>query len=369
MRRLILSLIIASAPSVAFADSFQKASAIANDAKALSTKASEAERLFREVPASSPHAAKAQYNLGLLLERRNDFNGAREAYNKSLSIDAGFNGSKARLAGLDLKQASTRAAAIAKLQEIIKTDSFQSDARNLLAEVEIARGTDLLAKKDSKGAVAAFDEAIRHGRNVLLGDPDNIHAFVNVSIAYLRQGLNDQAGLIASNALEKHKEAAPLHNIMGLVYLSQDNSRAATESFLEALKNDPSNDDARLNLAALELAYGNFASALERFDEALKVQPDNTELIVSRAVALRGLNRFDEADKAYQLARSRDPDNADISYNLCVLHQQYTQKFDVAKTHCEAYFGKISKGHPKFAEMQRRVRSIEATLKALGKVP
>jgi tetratricopeptide (TPR) repeat protein len=374
MRR--LSLLLTLLPTVftasARADSFDDAMKIIGDPQALVKREPEAMRLLSAVDRSHKYAREAAYNLGLLLNHNGDVPGARAAWQKALSIDAKHAGSRAQLAGLDLWNPSTSAAAVATLEEIIKEDRFQPDARNLLSSWDIARGTKLLPATDKTSkaeAQKAFDSAIRHGRNVLLGDPENTHAFLNVAIAYMRQGLYDQAGLIALNAIEKQPRAAALHNVMGLVYLSQDNSRSATESFLAALSADPQNDDARLNLAALELAYGNFESALKRFDEVLMHRGSDASVLMSRAVALRGVGRYDEAEKGYLAAQALDKTNIEVDYNLCVLHQQYTQKYDLAKQWCEAYLGRIDKTHSKHAEVARRVKSVDATLKALNKLP
>src|SRR5690606_9597098 len=126
---------------------------------------------------------------------------------------------------------------------------------------------------------------------------------------------------------EKDPRVAALQNVMGLVYLAKDDTRRATERFLKALEIDPQNQDARLNLAALELAYGNFESALQRFDEALRVEPQNAEIVLSRAVALRGLRRYDEAERGYLAALELRPRYAEAQYNLCVLHHQFTNNW------------------------------------------
>ena len=375
MRRLTaatFSLFAVLATGTVRADGFDDAMAILGDPKLLATRSAEAVRLLGAVGNSHKNARDAAYNLGLLLDHRGDTAGAKAAWQKALSIDPKHSGSRARLAGLDLRSPGTAPAAVATLEDIIKDDRFQPDARNLLAAWDIARGTELLENTDKNSraeAQKAFDSAIRHSRNVLLGDPENTHAFLNVAIAYMRQGLYDQAGLIATNALEKQPTAAALHNVMGLVHLSHDDSNSATKSFLAALAADPNNDDARLNLAALELAYGNFDSALKRFDEVLVLRPNDADIMLSRAVALRGIGRYDEAEKGYLAAQAADRSNPDIDYNLCVLHQQYTQKYELAKQWCETYLGRIDKAHAKYAEVSRRVKSVDATLKALKKLP
>ncbi|MBL8785713.1 MAG: tetratricopeptide repeat protein [Deltaproteobacteria bacterium] len=365
---ILLSLTLAFGASSVRAGDFEEALKIVKDPNLFSTRAADAERLFRSAAQANQRAKESWYNLGLLLMRRGDLAGARSAFQTSVGLDASFRPAKAQLLGLDLAEPSRAAGAVADLEQIAKDDPFQADAQNLLTSWKLERATEL-ARTDKKKAAEMFEAARAHARNVLAGDPDNIHAYLNVAITYFREGLFDQAGLVASSALEKHSDAASLHNVMGLVYLSQDNSRAATDAFLAALKDDPQNDDVRLNLGALELAYGNFDSALKRFDEVLKQRPDDAELIMSRGVALRGLGRFDEAEQAYLAAQAKRPGLADTDYNLCVLHQQYTQKYEAAKTRCEAYLARIDKTNPKYAEVAKRVKSVDATLKTLKKVP
>lgn len=351
----IAGALLAIPSSAAIAGPFEDAMAIVVDAKKLSERADEAERLFRSALSNKAQAADAGYNLGLLLKRKGDVRGARTTWQEVLSVQPTHPGARAQLAGLDLAAPATAPNAVKTLEGIIEGDRFQPEARNLLAAWDLSNGR--------------FDDAIRHGRNALLGDPDNIDAFLNVAIAYYRKGLPDQAGLIASSALEKNPKAASLHNLMGLVFLSQDNSRAATEAFTAAIDADPSNEDARLNLASLELAYGNFEAALKRFDQVLKTRADSPEIVVSRAVALRGLSRFDDAEKGYRAALTMPGADPDIEYNVCILHHQYTQKWQDALTTCSAFLSRIGKDHPKHSEVTRRVKAIEATIRALQNKP
>jgi len=357
MRKLLISVVLGAMlgiPTIASADPFQDGMKIVQDPAQFAAKAGEAESLFKAAAAKDAKNDNAWYNLGVLQLRRGDKAAARDSFQRAFSANPKNLAAKAELAGLDLANPGTEAAAFATLTAIVESeDRFQAEARNLLAGYELKRKN--------------WEAAIKHGRNALLGDKDNINAFLNIAIAYFNQKQYDQAGLVASSALESHPEAAALHNLMGLVYLSQDNSRQATQEFSKALEDDPQFDDARINLAALELAYGNFDSALKRFDEVLKKQPDNADIVLSRAVAMRGLGKFDEAEKGYNQAKSLQPGNPEIDYNLCILHQQYTQKMDLAKTACEAYVARIDNKNPKYAEVQKRLKSIEAVMKVMNR--
>jgi len=360
----------------AFAGDFDEAMKIARDPKLLATRSADAERLFRASTKDAKSGKDAWYNLGLLLKMKGDINGARAAWQSAVSADPKYNAAKAQLLGLGLSDMSKSGSAVAGLEAFAAEDPFQQDAQNLLTSWNLERATDLM-RSDKKKAAEMFEAARRHGRNVLAGDPDNIHAYLNIAITYYREGLFDQAGLVAESALEGHKDAAALHNVMGLVHLSRDNLRAATDSFLAALAADPDNDDARLNLGSIELGYGNFEQALKRFDEVLQSRPSDADVLMSRAVALRGLGRYDEAEKGYLAALAARPGMVEIEYNLCILHQQYiapaappamqVQKYEMAKSRCENFLAKTDKSNPKFGEVTKRVKSIEAVMRTLKK--
>jgi len=337
-------------PGVTWASTFDDAMRIVEDPKELATRSAEAERLFRQTVASNAAHVDAWYNLGLILAQRGDTAGAEDAWRRALAARADHLPSKAQLAGLALARGET-ARAVETLEGIIGESRFQPEARNLLAAHAIARQD--------------YDGAILHARNVLLGDPRNVNALLNAAIAYYHKGLYDQAGLIAESGLDRQPEAAALRNVMGLVYLARDNTRRATEEFLAALESDPGNMDARLNLAALELAYGNFDSSLRRLDAALEVRRNDPMIVLSRGVALRGLERFAEAQEAYERALALNPGLHDAEYNLCVLHHQFTEQWQEARRWCSRYLGRIDATHPRHREVERRVRAVETTIMLL----
>ncbi|PKN55733.1 MAG: hypothetical protein CVU56_19970 [Deltaproteobacteria bacterium HGW-Deltaproteobacteria-14] len=348
-RSLALPLLVPAAllATSALATPLEDGARIANDPVQMVTRGAEAERLFVQCTAESPKNIDCWYDLGLLRLHMGNPAGAAEAWRRGLSVDPQHAPIRAQLAALEVANGNVEAG-LKTLEDIVAANRFQPDARNALAAYALAQGK--------------WDEALKHSRNVLLGDPRNVDAALNAAIAYYRQGLYDQAGLIASSFLEKDPGAAALHNLLGLVFLQKDNTRKATEHFLEALKSDPGHADARLNLAALELGFGNFESAYKRFGEALADRPNDPEIVLSRAVAARGLERYDEAEQGYLKALSLRPGFPDAEYDLCVLHQQFTQRWKEAKKHCDTYAAMIDAKHPKFREMKKRTKSIDTTI-------
>ena len=238
-------------PSLALAGAYEDGLAIVNDPLKLAARLADAKQKFAEAARSDSKNAHAWYNLGLLHQMSNDVSQAQEAWRSALKADPKYLPAHARLAHLEYERGN-KAAGLANLERIIVDNRYQPEARNLLAAIAIE--------------AADWDAAIKHSRNVLLGDPQNVNAYANLAIIYYRQDLVDQAWLIATNALERVPNAAALHNILGLIYLKRDDSRQAATSFIKALKANPRQLDAKLNLAAMELAYGDFDNALKRFD-------------------------------------------------------------------------------------------------------
>ena len=210
--RLISMLIVLTGfAGPAIASDFDKGISIVKDRKQLATRAKEAEEAFRAALKADPKNHLAKYNLGLLMQRRGG-SLAQQMYKDTLSINSSYLPARARLYGLKLSEATTeeeRAKWIGKLEEMVtcpedvdcdkikEKDPYQPEARNILAGLAIEE--------------ERWEDAARHARNVLLGDPDNINAYVNLAVTYFRQGLADQTWLIVSNALERQPTAAALH--------------------------------------------------------------------------------------------------------------------------------------------------------------
>lgn len=336
-------------------DEIAEALAIIDTPKALAERSDEAKVKLEAIVHKDPKNILALYNLGLIAWQHNDQRGAATAWKRALSVRPDYLPAQARLAQIQLVNGD-KDGAVKILNRIIDKeaggDPYQPEARNILAEIAISE--------------KRWEDARRHARNVLLGDADNMNAYLNLALTYFRHHLVDTALLITDTALKRRPDAGALHNLMGLIYLRKDNSRLAMGSFAKALEANPTLVDAKLNLAALELSYGDFKSALERFDSVLSAKPNDPEIVMSRAVALRGLERYSEAADGYTKALALDSTFVHAQYNLCVLHHQYTNDWTAALENCKAYAATLPTRGKKRRELNRRIRSIKATIEALG---
>jgi tetratricopeptide (TPR) repeat protein len=210
-----------------------------------------------------------------------------------------------------------------------------------------------------------LDEAIKHCRIALLGDPDNMNAYLNMAIGLFRKDQLDVSELVCNSALRIDRNNAPILNLLGLIHLKKDDVKGAITMFQASVTADPKFLDARKNLAAVTLNFKDFRTASSQLQEVLKLAPDNVDYKLSYAVALRGMENYDEARKVLEGLLLKDSQNGQVRYNLCILLHEYIQTYDEALQVCNRFRESIGKKHPKYKEMKLRVKGISETIKVM----
>lgn len=295
-------------------------------------------------------SAPAAYNLGIIYLRDGNLTKARFYFQMTLDKDPAFSEAVAQMGIISLRE-GRKEEAEALMTKAVEMDKYCSVARDYYSSLALKQGE--------------LDEAIRHCRIALLGDPFNMNAYLNMAIAWYQKGKLDVSELVCKSALLIDKKNAPILNLMGLIRLKKGDIRGAFSFFEESSKADPTFVDASKNLAAMALNYKDFGVALQAIDLVLKQEPTNDEFVMSRAVALRGLGRMDEARTVLEGLLSRNPGFQEARYNLCILLADFMSQFDQALRVCSAFRDSLDSKHPKWKEMQVKVRGIEETIKAM----
>lgn len=158
----------------------------------------------------------------------------------------------------------------------------------------------------------------------------------------------------------------------------------ARRQYLSALQNDPTNRDAQLGLAAIDLASGNPEGADLRYQRLLEIdprdtaaqaglfglrgqldpvqsesrlknliaqQPDSAPLHFALGNQYAAQNRWTEAQQSYFRAHSAEPDNADYAFNLAVSLDRIRQP----KLALDYYQRALALGQGRPAAFDRRV--------------
>ncbi len=297
---------------------------------------------------------EAYFNLGVMYVRAGMLDRAWGFLEKATQVSAGFCEGIALQGYIEGLRGKT-ADAVVLLDKAISMNKYCAPARNYYAKKALSDGN--------------YDEAIRHCRIALLGDPSNTNIYLNMGLAYFRKGNLELAEFVIKEGLAGQSAKAPLLNLRGLVALKKNDIRTAFKAFEEAFKADASYVDALKNLAAMELNYKAFEAALLRIDQVLEREPTNLNFRLSRGVALRGLGRMDEAKALLDLLVKENPTNFEVAYNDCILHKEHIKNLDSSLPRCQKALGLIQKGHAKFVELTKRVKSIQADIKALQEAP
>lgn len=121
-----------------------------------------------------------------------------------------------------------------------KPDPAIAEAKNFVAE-----GNEQFTEKEFSLAEASYRKAVAK-------DPANVSAKYNMGNNYYRNKKFDeslqrylQAAQVAQTKAEKHKA---FHNL-GNAYFQQKDFKQAVEAYKNALRNDPTDDETRYNLA------------------------------------------------------------------------------------------------------------------------
>ena len=326
----------------------------------------------------------ALYNAGVAYMRCGLKDQALEQFRASTQADPTFHRGRAQVALFEYSKTKNLDATIGNLETIIRDARFQNvEALVSVAALQMERGGN---DATSDGA-NDFERAKKNIQRALAIDDSYMPAFNQLAIYYMesakrkagarkgrRRGLvvagsarrrvNQQqlelAALVASQAIAKNPNYAPIHNTAGLIQVQMDNFNGAVKSFGKARSLDAKFFEAHMNYAAVNLSFRGFKEAQKAYQDALKLQPNDYEAHLGLALAYRG--DIDDANwdqniagaqKHLDAAKKADPARAETYYNEAILTQEYRAKstgdpnktipvLEQAKKQYEAFIAKAS---------------------------
>ncbi len=251
--------------------------------------------MWRDVAAKQPHNARAQVNIGVLLERRKDVTGAVEAYQAALELDfeytdAHYNMGVARLRLRQFDEAER------EFQEVARLAPDDVPAHAQLAELKLRRG-------DLAGAVVNYREVLR----VLPRDVRVRAALANV-LARLEHW--EEAAAELRRVVEFRPSDLVARINLGNCLGSLGRRSEAIEEYRQALRIDPTSGDGHFNLARALQQDGQTAGAIDEYRMTLRLNPSDHEARLGLGVALRSAGQTAEAEMEFRQVLTQDPNNA-----------------------------------------------------------
>ncbi len=352
--------------------------------------------------ATNKELPEAIYNAGLAYQRCDDDAQARSEFESAVKVDSSFHRARAQIALYDYQKSGDLDGTITRLNQIIRDAKFQNvEALVSVAALQMERGGDQ-PDQDGKNDL---ERAQRNLQRALAIDDSFMPAFNQLAIYYLelakakaekkgdkhgrrKRGLvvqgaakadvNEQqldlAALVASQAIQKNPNYAPIHNTAGLIQVELKNFNGAVKEFARARALDPKFFEAHMNYAAVNLSFRGFEEAEKAYRQALKLRPNEYEAHLGLALALRGEindSNFDknvaEAQSELDAAKKLDPNRPETYYNEAILTQEYKSKgaedkaIPALKKAAELYRQFASKAgtDPAFAEAVKRAKDRE----------
>lgn len=180
--------------------------------------------------------------------------------------------------------------ALADGAKAFRLDSTRVDARMLY-------GQSMLNKEDR--TLDDVANAQRHFQYIILKDPKNTDALVNLASTYRLLQDVDNAFKYVNDALRIDKKKREAYALKGSLYLDLKNYALAKSSYETAVQQDPDFYEAYLHLALIYHQEKN-PLALEYYQTAYKIHPSDPELLYSWAFAQESFGKTAEALANYR---------------------------------------------------------------------
>jgi tetratricopeptide (TPR) repeat protein/peroxiredoxin len=198
--------------------------------------------------------------------------------------------------------------AIVKIyQGTIPNDHFRDDLKNIPRT-----NPQRLAKAlPFPGADTGFE----FGRN-----------YLSLGSVFFERGYAETAAEFFHRALQDEPESTEALYGIGSVYLQQQKTKEARDTFERVLQLHASYPgtipNAWNNLGILSAREGNTAQAIEAFQHALQIDPSHSVALLNLGNAYRQEKDWNAAEKTLQKAFALGPDDPEVNYNLGMVYAQ-----------------------------------------------
>ncbi len=210
-----------------------------------------------------------------------------------------------------------------------------------------------------------LDEALKLARAVLVNNPKEIRALLEIGRIYRAQSAYDVSELVLEKARALADKSAPVYNELGLLALARGDTQLAFTHFSKAESLDPSFWPAHVNQGSVLLRAGDYAAAERAYRAALPAGADTTlptatalEARVGLGIALRGQGKYKEARATYEKVLETHPSHPAALYDLGVLLADFLDQRKQAIPFFERYLASASKSDSHRASAERYLQDI-----------
>lgn len=223
------------------------------------------------------------------------------------------------------------------------TEQIQKQPQNRKLLINLAT---LAAKK---GMAKQAHKITQDILKVFPGDPE---ATILMAKIYFRQKKFKVVQLICNNLLFKEVKHSEIYNLLGLSHFQLNNLPDAVSNFNKALKVNPSNLAARVNLGIVYLQYKDYHQAAKEFTTAIQKIPQDLHVQFYLAIALSQTGKETDAVALYKKTLEKRPNFIAALFNLGTLYLTKASIRDdaLAQNYLDQAIQQMGKNHQLYAQ-------------------
>jgi Flp pilus assembly protein TadD len=260
----------------------------------------EAEQVCRLVLLKVPSQVDAIQLLGVILERKGQYNQAVQFLREAVRQAPGHAHLHNSL-GMVLIQLKKPEDAVMEFKKALEIRPDFAKAYNNLGVALMSLGR--------------IDEAISACRQAVRLQDDFKQAYNNLGLALKKAGKLEEAVASYEKAVGLDPQYAGALSNLGMVLLCQGRLKEAAEKLQNAVNLDPNSAEFLNNLGILFNRQGLFEQAVDTSERAIDINPDSVQAHNNLGTALMELGRFSEAEAAFDRAIVIDPECAEAHHN------------------------------------------------------
>ena len=188
-----------------------------------------------------------------------------------------------------------------------------------IAEDMFELGVQYLNKKNLRGALEKFEEAVKLNPSFVLA-----HFWLGNALA--KTGDFKKAESHLRSAIKLKPDYAAAYNGLGNILTAQGNLEDALAQYITAIEKKPNYFEAHINIGIYWDNRGDFARALSLFKKAIEIEPQNAEGYFTLANSFYNNKKWEEAINNYRVALKLKPELTQARANLDIVLRQVGNK-------------------------------------------
>ena len=190
-----------------------------------------------------------------------------------------------------------------------------------------------------------LDDATKACQHALRHDLQNKEARKVLAQIAIRRGQYDKASIFLGSLGGATQKDSTILNMQALIELERGDNSAAMALFKQAIKVNPNDLAARMNIGVLLLKYRQLGPAAVQFERVVQVMPSHRDAKLHLAIAKAAQGQVGKSRSLLEDVLAHDEQNPLALYNLAVVEGQ-TKDYDDALDRLKVYL-KSPRGNAK----------------------